>query len=132
MLSYSRVDNHISKVEQFLNPIEWIPKISIAGGVIRILLGTMETVAGFALMVFKIMQGIVDGKVSTFQESQRGVVYSLHGCANIARGVVAVTPLNLLLLVYDAYIGRLNYQFEVMQEGVYPIVSAYQMAQSNY
>jgi hypothetical protein len=131
MLSHLCVDKHLAKIEQTLNPIDWIPKISTFSGAVRILAGAVEVVAGIAFAALRIMQSLLDGKMSTFRNAKQGIVYSLHGVANMGRGLIAMSPLNLILLFYDAYIGRLNYRHEPMKNGVYPIIRAYEIGSYN-
>ncbi|MES2273510.1 MAG: hypothetical protein V4487_04910 [Chlamydiota bacterium] len=136
MLSHPCVVKRLVQIEQFLNPFDWVPKISVFcalstfSGAARILIGSIEVVAGIAFALLRVMQSLLDGKMATFRQTKQGICYSLHGCANIGRGLIAMSPVNPILLLYDTYVGRLNYTYEIVKEGIYPIVRGYEIGSS--
>ncbi|HSX11299.1 MAG TPA: hypothetical protein VLF94_06275 [Chlamydiales bacterium] len=123
------VENQIAKVEKWINPFDWVPGISSFSGMIRILAAEVQVVAGVALAVFKMCQIVWTGRGSYTKAMERGLYYSLHGLANIARGCIAMLPIvNISLFVYDRYIGRVNYERETLRSSdAYPLTTAHRL-----
>ena len=117
------VDNILAKTEQFFNPIDKIPIATSFTGMIRILAGGVEVVAG---IVFGTLSALFSSSTYQKQAFKQGCIYSLHGIGNIARGSICMIPfVNISLYLYDAKIGRMNYPNETMNYDVYPLMTAY-------
>ena len=117
------IDNYIARTEQFVNRIDYVPYISSFSGMIRILTGGLEIIAGVALAAFHLLQNLFKVDVDYLEIANRGLIYSLHGFGNIMRGAIAMVPgWNLTLLIHDRYLGRMNYPQEYVKEGVYPML----------
>jgi hypothetical protein len=127
------VENRIAQVEKFFNPIDYIPGISGLSGMTRLLAGMIQTIAGVAFAALKVFQIILTGRGNYSQVIKQGLTYSLHGLGNIGRGCVALLPIvNCFLLVYDKYVGRMNYNHEVVSPNVYPIMTAHRLVALYY
>ena len=122
------IENYVAKAEQFLNPIEWIPYVATFSGIARIVAGTVEIAAGVVFAYLKIAYNLLNGPPYFGRTLKEGLLYSLHGCANIGRGVLALSPgfNNLLLVIYDWQIGRFNYPKETLSSDVYPLYTQVQ------
>lgn len=127
------IENRIAQVEKCLNPIDYIPGLSALSGMTRLLAGMIQTVAGVAFAALKVFQIILTGRGNYVQALKQGLTYSLHGFGNIGRGYIALIPIvNCLLLVYDKYVGRMNYNHEIVSPGVYPIMTAHRLVALYY
>lgn len=124
------IENYVASAEQLLNPVDWIPYVACYSGMIRILAGAVEIVAGFIFAYLKIVYNLLTLKQPRICDALvQGYLYSLHGVANVCRGALAIFPgLNLLLLLHDQKLGRFNYPQEQVRPGVYPIATAYKIA----
>ncbi len=122
-------ENMIAQVEQGMNPIDWIPYISGVSGIVRATIGLVEVVAGLAFAALKTFHIILTGKGFYSDAISQGLTYSMHGLGNILRGEIAMTPFwNLALFVYDKYVGRMDYEEEMLKKGVYPLMTAHRRA----
>ncbi len=125
-VSYPCVDRILSRCERYCNPVDAIPYISAYSGLVRIGAGMVEMAAGAALALIKVMHALLKDSCDVFQDSWKGISYSIHGAANVTRGTIAVFPwFNLLLPIYDYKIGRFNYLFEIVHPDVYPLNQDY-------
>ncbi len=117
------VDNTLSKVEQFLNPIDKFPIAASFTGMIRILAGEIQFIAG---IIFVILSAILSH--NCYQKKQAlklGYIYCVHAIGNIVRGAICMIPfVNISLYVYDTKIGRMNYPHETMRYNIYPLMTA--------
>ncbi len=120
------VDNHIAKLEQFFNPIDCIPFFGSYTGMIRILAGSVQIIAG---VIFGLFKAIFSSNRRYLEAFKQGYIYSLHGAANVLRGSIAMLPgINLILFIHDKYLGRMNYPEETLREKVYPLSTGYKLA----
>lgn len=120
--SYRCVDNALGKIEIHCNKIDYIPFISSYSGMVRILAGMVQVAVGIAFAALQVIHALLRDSTYVLKGSLRGLAYALHGFSNIARGCIAVFPgINLILFVYDRYIGRLNYHFEQVPRHIYPL-----------
>lgn len=121
-ISYHCVDQTLGQCERFCNKIDSIPFISSYSGMVRILAGIVQVATGAAFAYLKVVHALLKDSFYTLREAWNGIAYSLHGLGNIARGSIAVFPgINLLLVIYDYRIGRLNYRFEEVPKSIYPL-----------
>lgn len=124
------IENQVAHAEQQLNPIDWVPLASTFSGLLRILAGAVEVAAGIVFPLLKILHILLTNRGSYCDAIPKGCLYSIHGVANIARGVIALIPgVNLLLFIHDKHLGRMNYPEETMRPGVYPLMTAYKLVQ---
>lgn len=123
------IENYVARAEQLLNPVDWIPYVACYSGMVRILAGAVQIVAGIIFAYLKIVHNLLSSKRARIcQAIEQGYFYSLHGVANILRGAIAIFPgLNLLLLLHDQKLGRFNYPQEQVRPGVYPIATAHKL-----
>ena len=122
------VENCLAQAEQSLNLIDWIPYASSFSGMVRILASAVEVAAGVALAALRSIQILLTNSGTYSGAMEEGLLYSLHGLGNIARGALAMIPFwNLLLIVHDTFLGRMNYPDEKMEPGVYPLMTAYRL-----
>jgi hypothetical protein len=120
------IDNYLARTEQLLNPVDWIPYASSFSGMVRILTGGVETIAGMALAYIRLTGALFEKnwKWRWKAELNEGLTYSFHGLANMIRGAIAMCPgLNLVLFFHDQQLGRFNYPFEKIRSGVYPLAN---------
>ncbi len=127
------IENRIAHVEQVLNPIDKIPFLGCLSGIVRILAGIVELVAGMVFSLIKVIKTKPTTQKQRWDAMKPGFIYALHGMGNILRGSIAALPfVNLLALsIYDKYVGRMNYEQEIMQRNVYPLMTAYKLAPCN-
>lgn len=124
------IENYVARAEQLINPFDWFPYVASLSGMVRILAGAVEVAAAIAFAYLKIAHNLLTGRGGVFQALKQGSIYALHGLANIGRGALAMHPWwNLLLAIHDWKLGRLNYSQETVSPGVYPLATAYQLAQ---
>lgn len=122
------VENRVAQIEQFLNPIDWIPCIASFSGMVRILAAGVQVAAGFAFAALKCFYVVMTGRGSYSRALEEGFNYSFHGLANITRGSIAMIPIfNMILFIYDKKVGRVNYEGEKMNPKVYPIMTAHRL-----
>ncbi len=124
------VENAMAKAELLLNPIDRIPFASSYSGMLRYLAGLVQLAAGAVFAYLKSVEiFLTTSKGSIRPAIEQGALYSLHGIANMLRGMIALLPgVNLLLWVYDKQIGRFNYLLEEVPSGVYPLATAKRLA----
>ncbi len=121
------VQQRLAKMELVLNPIDRIPMIASFSGMIRILAGGVQMVAGTAFALIRSMYSYLQWHRDYRDKLQEGVNHSLHGLLNIVRGAIALLPpVNLLLWVYDFKVGRINYYYETLTPNTYPLASHFQ------
>lgn len=121
-VNFAVLDNACAKVEHVLNKVGWIPYVSWVSGCIRVAIGKIMFVAGFILAAIKRFQGLAKNNPALTEESRQYVGYAMHGFANICRGLVEMFPfINLICLIYDAFIGRFAYSQEILERGVRPL-----------
>ncbi len=123
------VENYVARAEQLLNPLDWVPFVSSLGGMARVIAGAVQIAASLIFAYIKGINNLLKGKrlIHALEEAS---VYAMHGAANIFRGALAIHPgWNLLLVVHDWKLGRLNYPKEAVRPGVYPLATAYKLAQ---
>lgn len=125
------VENYVAKVEQLVNPVDWVPFLSSYSGMVRILAGAVEIAASIVFAAYK-MDHVVWNQIGNQSDVlAQTFVYALHGLANIVRGSIAMLPgLNLSLYFHDFYTGRMNYTYEIMKRGVYPLMTAQYIAEN--
>ena len=121
------VENIVARVEQFINPIDWVPVAASFSGMVRILAGAVQMAAGIA---FGILKACFSTRTRQMKKAlTQGYLYALHGAGNMLRGSIAMLPgINTILFVHDKYLGRMNYPQEKMRAGVYPLTTAYRLA----
>lgn len=121
------VDNYLATVEQFLNPIDYVPVAASFSGMVRILASSVQVVAG---TIFGVMKALL--VTFPFQRKialREGYIYTLHGIGNILRGCICMIPfVNIGLYFYDKNVGRMNYPNETMNYDVYPLMTAHLVA----
>ena len=123
------IENRVAKIEQLINPLDWVPIVSSFSGMVRILAGEIQILAGAIFAAMKILSIMLTAKGNYWQAIGQGLNYSIHGAGNMVRGAIAMLPpLNMTLFIYDNYIGRMNYLREKMSPNVYPIMTAYLFA----
>ena len=123
------LENYVARAEQLLNPFDWIQYVSSLGGMSRVIAGAVQIAASIIFAYLKVAYNLVNRRrvVDALKEAS---VYAMHGAANIVRGAFAIHPgWNLLLAVHDWKLGRLNYPEETVKPGVYPLATAYKLAQ---
>ncbi len=123
-ITYKCADNFAARCEGFLNCFDKFPIASSYSGVVRFVVAQAQVIAGLAFAALKVLQYILDGKISTLREMKEGFTHCYHGTLNIIRAAIAVIPIlgNLILWLYDSYVGRMNYPREEIKPGIYPIV----------
>ena len=127
------VENYVAHAEQIINRFDWIPYVSSLSGMVRILAGAVEVAAAIVFTYLKIVHNLLTGRARVGQALEQGYTYSLHGFANIARGVLAMHPWwNLFLALHDWKLGRFNYPEEMMRPGVFPLRTLIPEGSSNY
>jgi hypothetical protein len=126
------IENYVARAEQLLNPVDWIPFVSSYSGMMRMIAGAIEIVAGAVFVYMKIVNNLLNGtRARCGKALQEGYIYSLHGAANMIRAALAIVPgLNLLLFIHDQKLGRFNYPQEELRPGVYPLATAKNIAES--
>lgn len=136
MLSYKTVDRSLAKAEQFLDCIDKIPYFSSFSGIVRFLAGEAILVSAVALLALKVFQSLFvaspDGSFGrTWEvlcEGKPALVYALHGIVNIGRGLIAVIPwVNLIFWITPYWIGRFNYEHEIVEPQIYPLATAWKI-----
>lgn len=124
------VENYAARLEQLLNPIDYIPYVSTFSGVARFVAGLIEIVAAGVFAAYRAMRVLFTNKGCFFNVFERAFIYTLHGMANMVRGAIAIYPWwNLLLVVHDFKLGRFNYPEEDVRKDVYPIATAYKFVE---
>jgi hypothetical protein len=124
------IQNAIATVEQCFNPIDRVPFIGSFTGMVRILAGAVQTIAGVIFAYLKSYYLLFTHSKHKIGEAiNEGLIYALHGLANMIRGAIAMIPvLNTSLATYDYTMGRFNYPDEILQPKVYPIATAKRLA----
>lgn len=120
------VQNVIASAEKLLNVVDRVPFFGSFPGMIRILAGMVQTIAGIIFAYLKsIYLALTYSSFKIKEAIEEGTVHFIHGLANIMRGAIAMLPVvNLSLAFYDYKLGRYNYPDEKMEQGVYPIATA--------
>lgn len=110
-----------SSCELGLNRLDWIPYISELSGNLRILVAAVECAAGAVLILYHTLFALMKESVEEFRKGEQGLNWCVHGVSNCGRGIIAATlPFGcLVLLVYDALIGRFYFRGEKEIKGVY-------------
>lgn len=118
---HAALDKGIRSLEKILNVAGYIPFVSSISGTLRVALGKVEIIGAIAAGALLGIKGIFAPTAelrSTEINYAIGVAatYSLHGFANIGRGIVEVIPLfgNISTLVYDSLGNRVQYPFEAV------------------
>ena len=103
--------NTLKSFEQKLNPLGYLPGISIVSGTVRALFGIAEMISGLAKAAFQTMNP------NRNLETQKtridfDIELCMHGLANIVRGVIESIPLfgNAACLCFDHADNRLEYR----------------------
>lgn len=120
------VQNVIASGELLLNKVDRIPFFGSFPGMIRILAGVVQTIAGIVFAYLRSIYFALSSSSFKIKEAiQDGTIHMIHGLANVMRGAIAMLPvINLTLAFYDYQLGRYNYPDEKMEPGVYPIATA--------
>lgn len=128
-ITYKCTDNFAAKCEGLLNRFDHFPIASSYSGVVRFIAAEAQVIAGLAFAALKAFQFLLDGKISSLREMKEGFIHCYHGTLNIIRAAIAVIPIlgNLILWLYDSYVGRMNYKREELKAGVYPIIKNFQI-----
>jgi hypothetical protein len=124
------VENYVACAEQLLNPFDWVPYISSISGMVRILAGAVQVAATLVFAAIRVIQALLTPRGSVRRNLELPAKYMAHAFTNIGRGALAIHPWwNLLLAFHDWKLGRFNYPDETMRPGVYPLATAYKLAQ---
>lgn len=121
-MNYTVLDNICARTEHVLNKTGWIPFVSWVSGGIRLVAGKIMVIAGLVMASFYFFKGIFVNDPSLGEHARHYAGYAIHGMGNMCRGLVEMIPfVNLVCLVYDAFVGRFSYSQEIMERGVKPL-----------
>ncbi|MBX7065755.1 MAG: hypothetical protein K1X28_00850 [Parachlamydiales bacterium] len=125
------IQNAIATVEQFINPIDRVPFFASFSGMVRILAGAVQAIAGIVFAYLKSIFSLFTKSNEKIRHAiNLGTIHCIHGLANVVRGAIAMIPVvNLVLAFYDYKMGRFNYPDETLLPDVYPIATARKLAQ---
>lgn len=114
------LDRTLSTLEHGFNIAGYIPILSSGSGVLRAVLGKIEVIGAIAVAALIAVKALFnpdayarDAEIKKAVEVL--VTYSLHGVANIFRGIIEIVPLLSLAtcLPYDISGNRFTYPLEV-------------------
>jgi len=123
-ITYKNLDTRLANFEETLNTLGYIPIVSTASGSVRIVYGSLETVAGNVSCVYKGCQYFITGNREHRNQAAAHYLYAVHGALNVQRGIVEFVPIigNTVVFLYDkAARLRANYTYEQISPKTLPI-----------
>ncbi len=108
------IQKGLAVLENYLNKVGYVPFVSSISGAYRIMYGKLEVITGIALAALEAGRSALQTDAHKRQEIWSGAAkplrYSLHGIANMTRGVAESIPFfNLIGLVWDIAGERMRY-----------------------
>lgn len=122
-MEFSSLDRVCARGENIFNKLGWIPYVGSVSGALRLAIGKIMFVVGLALACYYFIRTIVTNQPCLNNEPAEYAGYAMHGLANICRALIEMTPFcnTIVLLAYDAFVGRFCYFSEKLQTGVRPL-----------
>jgi len=92
-------------LEESLDKAGYFPYVSTLTGGIRILYGQIQLIMGVALTAIFRFLDLMRGGIEWEEEAVRAFDYTIHGFANMARGMVECFRwVNLLCFIFDRFV----------------------------
>ncbi len=118
-------ENALAATERTLNLFGYVPFVSTVSGGLRIIYGKVEIITGLALSAIGIVGALCkqgSDRKSAMDQADSFFKYSIHGLANVARGLVESVPfVNLVCFFWDQANERMAYPSELCQRQIHQL-----------